>query len=466
MAFVLILLTFFVWYRARRKTSGGLLAFCMPKRKSDSYYRELRSPSRGGVWDSQAVEEASERKPSMQSRSETMTPVAPSPPPVVKPVMTPAPARLNSTFIGRERNNNLVRASLNRHQLSTLDEYSSYEYESEQLAYPTPPTPASRSLAQQISVSAQRPPSSDAPPYSPAAGSPFDGAGPGGVAASSSQLDGSQTIAPLQPRKLEGPRPITGSSWVTASQPGTPLQGPPPESFPFPAAVGSEPRFRSVDHWTDYQNRMAQRDRSMTSGEYSQAFRDRDSTADSLNKRDSTSTIAVFRYHPGEEVQWGAGVGGGRGAADPQASVTPNSTNPPPLPLPSSSTSASTSSVPAADMMPPTTPTDAIYRAYQPYQPPRRMHSAKNARGALRYNYGGPVPDNPSPPSPPEEGGDSGSGGGTIVIGQNVSHQRQESEATVFKYHPGEEVLIDRADKIRSEDLDAWFAPQTRTISR
>lgn len=469
--FIVVLVTFWVWYRARRggKTSGGCLAFCMPKRKSDSYYRQLQSPHHG--WESRGTE-YSERKPSMQSRSGSISPIMTSPTPRTRAVMSPAPARLNSTFIGRERNN-LVRASLNRHQLSTLDEHSSYEYESEPVVYYTPPPPrrgssgtssptTPRSLAQQISSSAHQP-----KPPTPIAS--LSDNGPRGPPV---QLDSNYSVAPLQLRKADLARQSTRSSWTTITQPVTP--GAPPPEYPFPPPDDTVPRFRSVDHWADYQNRMAQQGRSMTSGEYSQAFRDRDSTADSMmgGKRESSGTIAVFRYHPGEEVSMGGGAAPVR-----EVEIQPPYT---------------IASAAASPISPHTTFNNSPlnfepYRpTYQPFQPARRMHSARNPRAGPRYqsntaptsstNTGAadrpPSSDSssspsssapPSPPDAPQPIYDGSNYNGSYTTPTN--HHRQESEATVFNYHPGQEVMIDRADKIKSEDLDAYFGPPQRSTS-
>lgn len=72
-------------------------------------------------------------------------------------------------------------------------------------------------------------------------------------------------------------------------------------------------------------------------------------------------------------------------------------------------------------------------------------------------------PDASVAPSPPDKAGPSSR---RIVVDPATLQKKHESEATVFNYHPGEEVKIDRADKIRSEDLDAWFGPPSRTVSR
>ncbi len=218
------------------------------------------------------------------------------------------------------------------------------------------------------------------------------------------------------------------------------------------------PRFRGVDHWADYQDRMAQREMSMTSGEYSQAFRDnRDSAADSVNnnnnnnnnnnQRDSTGTLEMFRYHPGEEIRLEVreienippsphmlsprspsslySTGGGGGSGYP--------ISPPPLPL-----------QPIAPQQP----------AYQ--SPLRTMHSAYTPGSRLRHQERASYGSLPL-------GGDGTNDDGERSVS---SHSRHESEATVFKYHPGEEVHLDRAGKIRSEDLDAYFGPSNSTSSR
>ncbi|KAI9883096.1 MAG: mitofusin [Watsoniomyces obsoletus] len=500
--FILVLLTFWLWYRARRggRAPGGFLAFLMPKRKSDSYYRQLQSPSHG--WESRATDHHSERKPSMQSRSDSISPIMGSPAPRTRPVMSPAPVRLSSTFIGRERNN-LVRASLNRHQLSTLDEHSSYEYESDPVIYYTPPqrtasgassptTP--RSLAQQISTSAHVPktPTPIASLSEPShRGLPI-------------QLDSNYSVAPLQFRKVDlQTRQSTRSSWTTVTQPVTP-GAPPLDDYPFPPPPEhTMPRFGSVDHWADYQNRMALQGRSMTSVEYSQAFRDRDSTADSMGgRRESTGTIAIFRYHPGEEVSMG---GGGTSTVpavpSPMREVDTHSSDPPQTPTTATSVAAASSSSPVSPVMTnnnnnntssplnsePPRPT------YQPFQVPRRMHSARNPRAGPRYQSnntttttttttsvsnaaaaaatadGPPSSDSSSsssspsssiPPPPPDPYPNNDNHTTTI------NHHRKESEATVFNYHPGREVVIDRANKIKSEDLDALYfgpAPQRST---
>ena len=433
----------------------------MPKRKSDSYYRQLQSPTHG--WESGAAG-ATERKGSTHSRSNSITPMMAGSPPHTRAVMSPAPARLNSTFIGRERNN-LVRASLNRHQLSTLDEHSIYEYKSEPpLLSSSSSSSPSRSLAQQISQSAQNP--------KPLPSTLEDL--PGGTGASPSmEPDPNLAVAPLQLRKGEDSRQNTPSSRATVAQPITPLPGaqgvdmPPPIEF-------SVPRFRSVDHWADYQDRMARRDRSMTSGEYSQAFKDRDSTADSLGKRDSNSTFAMFRYHPGEEARIVAAreVEPANGAAfapahqvHPYVPLPQQTPSQQPIPPPSTvpSPSGSVNNIPSYY---------ESSRQYQPFNPPRRMHSSRKPRAGARHQINGGVAtidrstsssssssSNSPPSSSSDRGGQPGSADHPIKDGaETVPHHRQVSEATVFRYHPGDEVRIDRADKIKSEDLDALFS--------
>lgn len=454
----------------------------MPQRGSDGFYRQLQDLK---------MIDGSDRKESSTTRTDTMTPTtysSNSPSSRSTPIMTPPPLRLNTTFIGRERNA-LVRASLNRHQLSTLEEHSTYDYENESMFYPSPPQPSltQPSLAQQISSSA-----TDVRPSPTSSSESNRTPSPELNEIAVAQVHSPLTVAPLQPRKIDIPPPPSNrSSWVTTlSQPQTPMTAqhpPPPDTPPFPPpSLPSDPnvmsRFRSVDHWADYQNRMAERDRSMTSGEYSQAFKDRESATDSLSddqKRDSDSTIAVFRNHPGEEVQWGKADGGGNdgtaGAGEGGTSAHPHPHTPSPLPLPSSSSSQPSqqqqSSMPTVPIRSqPTTAYYELYRPYQAYQPPKRMHSAKNARGAkypwITTTTATAEPSSSEHPSNsnPIPGDDSSNPGGTNTSGnaQQQQHLRQDSEATVFKYHPGREVIIDRTSKIKSEDLDAWFMSSSR----
>ncbi|KAI9815857.1 MAG: hypothetical protein M1826_001921 [Phylliscum demangeonii] len=496
-AFVVLLCVAFIVHRARRRASASCWGCCLSSRKKDSLYREIESGGHG--WEAKTVDgAASDRKDSFVSRSAASTPTLPSPHLRTPSLMTPAPLRLNSTFIGRERNT-LVRASLNRHQLSTLDEHLSYEHESDAFYRPTPPPVpmGAPSLAQQISRSAR-----DVRLTATAAHARVSQ-----PAELPAELPAMAALQRLRTPSREASPPPTPQSGRFAPPAARLLLAPPP-----PTAA----RFRSVDHWTDYQRRMAERDRSMTSGEYSQAFKDRNSAADSTGTRDSNSTIAVFRYHPGDEVSFAARAvdpaGGhppaaaapGAAGADPPAlarSPPPSPSSPPPPPppppppippvptphplLPANTTPAPPAPAPAPALASAPAPAPTLpssfdpYDPYDPYQsyssapaqaiypPPRRMHSATRnpSRGVgvgARYPYASDGIPLPAALSSATAAAPSDARVTTTTTGA-ASHQRQESEATIFKVHPGEEVLIDRSTKIRSEDLDAWFV---RSASR
>lgn len=398
--FVIILCTFYVWYRVRHKNSGGIFGFCMPKKKNESKYRQLESPA--PFLDARGFD-GSERKESIAT-STTAPSTAYTTPPLRSAPMAPAPLRLNSTFIGRERNN-LVRASLNRHQLSTLEEYSQYEYEDEPVRQPHP---SQNNLARPSGETprGQSPSSQSTASFESASEAPVP------------HLTSVYAVAPLQPRKINIRKSNPGK---TAASQAEPSQVPPVPPEPSRPGDQDPSRLRPIDHWADYQNKMAERDRSMTSGEYGEAFKDRESVAasaaDSAADRDSRSTIAAFKHHPGEEVQ----VGPSLGERDESPASPSHQTN-----------------------------------NNQTYPPPKRMHSAAGSkRSGPRYQYP-PQSSEPQPPQPPSNTPSSTTPPSSSSA-DNVPQSRHESDQTVFKYHPGREVVIDRTSKIKSEDLDAYF---------
>ncbi|KAI9801214.1 MAG: hypothetical protein M1825_003488 [Sarcosagium campestre] len=384
--FVTILFLFYIVFRVRRRTTGSFLGFFKRKDRQESL-PTIRTPK--GDWDFKDADTNDSREgfaPSSRSSPAPRSPAnsalsprsdhAPFAPAPAFSSFMPAPLRTRqSTFIGRE-GNQLVRASLNRHQLSTLDEQSSMKADSEPL--PAFPPKASLpfqgpGLAQQISVSATALHISDARQSYDSISSGFgDGTLPPPLA--------SPGILPLQHSKASN-RNTSRSSWMTDIQPLTAAL--PADHRPSVAAsVDTLPRFRSVNGWVDYQSTRtaAEHNRKPSGLQFQHPPMPSNPPSPSRYRPDSAD---IIHFQPGDEVRFTF----------------------------------------ASDDVSP------IEGASRSYSPP----SVKS------------------------------SGSGTVFPGYNnnansapIRRMDSNSTATVFKYHPGEEVQIDRQSLVRSEVLDEY----------
>ncbi|KAI9795438.1 MAG: hypothetical protein M1833_007037 [Piccolia ochrophora] len=259
--FVTILFLFYIFFRVRRRTTGGFLGFFKRKDVPERY-----PPLKGlGDWDfKDADTDDGQKFPPPTSRSGSLPTISPRTPhsatlPFVPPPAmehhVPPPLKLQpSTFIGRE-GNQLVRASLNRHQLSTLDEQSSYNAEAD--ALPSFPRKAAANpvhhgpgLAQQISASATARRTSDDPHKS------FDSISSGFGDGTLPPPLASPHLPPIQPAKPQN-RQTSRSSWMTEFMPLNSQSAVIDPRTSTATSVDTLPRFRSVNGWVDYQTSRA-----------------------------------------------------------------------------------------------------------------------------------------------------------------------------------------------------------------
>ncbi|KAI9678706.1 MAG: hypothetical protein M1817_005763 [Caeruleum heppii] len=487
-AFIVTLVVIYFVLRCRKRTSGGFLSFLTPRRRQESYVRQpdlSTTPPPPGEWDN-IMTYADKHKDSMTfSTRSASSPSHRTDPPRAKAFTPPPPLKLaRSSFIGRERGN-IVRASINRHPLTTLNEnaYSRSESFSNNSSSQHKP-----SVAQLISNGASsntttRPNSrKGSGTHTHTSNSSLSsGFGEGALPPPLASPLGLTPLKHLHSRQRSSLKGTSQFSWTTDQFPHLNLNAPPSSIRDSTTSDGeSVARFRSVDGWVDYQSSRAERDNTPRgspprgAGAAGERSRSGSDSADSISTirplrfteepssrkswetqrestnsltpakleihkgdskyyppassarpgansrdRDSTRTATVFRYHPGEEIKFGASST----ATNSLVEAEPPASSPAYDPSPVTPYSPVTATMMRYGLQP---PTPGVYTGGPSIIPRLRDRDRSTESNA------------------------------------DVRRMDSTSTATVFRYHPGEEVPIERGSLVDSVVLDERFSGRSQ----